>query len=114
MIEDYDYPDIDERTIELLRKIDAEFKRGPKPIEGMYTRIHGRETSFRAAAMFAIGLTSSRTAIAYAMREVMLIPARNTTVAVMNAGTEHEHYQVMGTDEFHYPFKGLVDWVRNI
>lgn len=114
MIEDWETPDVDERTIELLRKLDAEFKRGPKPIEGKYSRTHGRETSFRAAAMFAIGLTSSRTALEFSKREVMLIPIRNTTVAVMNAGTEHEHYQVMGTDEFHYPFKGLVDWVRDI
>ena len=113
-MEDWDPLNIDERTIELLRKLDAEFKRGPKPIEGKYTRTHGRETSFRVAAMFAIGFTSSRTAYAYGLREVMLIPIRNTTVSVIHGGTPHEHYRVMGTDEFYYPGKGLVEWARSL
>jgi len=113
MIEDWDIPDIDERTMELFRKFDADFRRGPEPIKGDYSLTHGREWPFRTAAFYAIGFTSSRALIGYGMREVLLIPARNTTVTVRNSGTVHEHYQVMGTDEFHYPFKGLVDWIKN-
>jgi hypothetical protein len=113
MIEDWDIPDLDERTIKLFQKLDAKFGQGPEPIPGDYTTTHGREQGWRGLAFYAIGFTSSRALTAYAMREVLLIPARNTTVVARNSGTIHEHYQVMGTDEFHYPFKGIVDWVRN-
>jgi len=114
MIEDWDTPDLDEHTIRLLQKLDADFGRGPEPIAGEYATTHGREQSFRSLAFYAIGFASTRALAGIAIQEVMLIPRRNTSVVTRNQGTIHEHYQVIGTDEFHYPFKGIVDWVRNI
>lgn len=114
MIEDWELPDLDEHTIRLLQKLDADFGRGPEPIKGEYRTTHGREPGWRGIAFYAIGFTSTRALTGIAMQEVLLIPRRNTTVVTRNQGTIHEHYQVMGTDEFHYPFKGIVDWVRNL
>ncbi|AXH78812.1 MAG: hypothetical protein [Circular genetic element sp.] len=110
----YDYSvDIDEYTAELLRSMDKRFRAGPQPIVGDYKLSHGQEVNKIGLAFYATGYVSSRTATTIAVMEVMKTPMRNTTVSYQSDrdSVDSGVVSLSTSDEYHYPFKGVVDWV---
>jgi len=116
-IDDFTYDlSVDFRTIDLFKGMDKRFGSGPKPIAGQYRLTYGGELTFWQIARFATAFTSARVAAAYAVEEgiTTIMPSTNAGIAVEFAGTPHEHYMYMSSDEPYYPGKGLVEWLGGL
>jgi hypothetical protein len=116
-IDDFNYGlNMDQYSIELFKRMDKRVGSGPKPIEGQYRLTYGGELTFWQIARFATAFTSVRVAASYVAEEGArtIIPSTNAGIAIEYAGTPHEHYTYMSSDEPYYPGKGLVDWLGSL
>jgi len=107
---------MDPYTAELIKSMDRRFSRGPQPISGDYRLTHGGELGFWTIARYATGYLTGRVLVSYTVKESIKTasPATNAGIAVVNAGTPHEHYTYVSSDEPYYPGKGLVEFVSGI
>ena len=111
-LEDYAV-DIDDRTAELFRALHKRFRAGSLPIVGDYKLTHGQEVNKIGLALYATGYVSTRAATTIAVSEIMKTGVRNTTVTYDSDRTSPSYgvVSISSLDEYHYPFKGVVDWL---
>jgi len=116
-IDDINYDlQVDFETAELFKRFDKRFGSGPQPIEGQYRMTYGGEMSFWQIARFATAFTSARVASGYVVEEAIktIVPSTNVGITTTFAGTPHEHYSYMSSDEPYYPGKGMVEWLGSL
>jgi len=113
-IHDWNYDiSVDIETAELLKRFDKRLGSGPQPIEGQYRLTYGGEMTFWQIARVATAYTSVRVAATYAAEEGVrtVVPSTNYGIAIEFAGTPHEHYTYMSSDDPYYPGKGIIEWL---
>jgi len=116
-IDDWRYDiSVDTRTAELFKKFDRKLGSGPQPIEGQYRLTYGGELTFWQIARVATAFTSGRVAASYAAEEGVrtIVPITNAGIATEFAGTPHEHYTYMSSDDPYYPGRGLVEFLGGL
>jgi len=107
---------MDPYTAELIRSMDRRIGSGPSPIAGDYRLTYGGELGFWTLARYATGYSTGRILATYTVKESIktISPATSAGIAVVNAGTPHEHYTYVSSDEPYYPGKGLVEWLGGL
>jgi hypothetical protein len=115
--DEYDVPEFDRYTAELLKVMHRRVTRGPLPLPGQYNTVLGTELKPHQIALFASGIVATRALVSLTAKEAMLIPIKSTEIVAHGPGVDrgdHQEgiaYTLSGTDTAWYPGKGIVTWI---